>query len=296
VKIESSAFHGEDGVVLTRYEAGDPDGPPIVFLSGLGGGFDIWQPLLERFGESFRLIGWDYRGLYESRTPGSLDSLSVPQQARDLAQLLAVTGARYPVLIGWSMGVQVALEWHRFAPGGARGLVAVHGTAGRPLATAFDSQAAGIVAPAVLAALGKVGRGFEEWGPRLVQTPGVARSFVSLGRALGVMGPELDVEAFRGVADSWTRLDFEVYAETFARLGEHDAWGHLPEIKTPTLLVAGGRDRFTPAHLSERMADRMPDAEVALLPDATHFGLLEAPDAIAEHVADFLRYRLELPA
>lgn len=295
MRIESSVFHGEDGVALTRYEAGNPEGPPLVFLSGLGGGFEIWRPLLERFGSRFRLLGWDYRGLYESDTP-ALDSLSIPQQARDLAQLLAASHARYPVLIGWSMGVQVALEWHRIAPAGARGLVAVHGTAGRPLATAFDSAAAGIVAPAVLAALGKLGRRLDQWGPRLVQTTGVARSFVGLGRALGVMSASLDVDAFRAVADSWTRLDFEVYAETFARLGEHDAWGQLSDIKTPTLLVAGGRDRFTPAHLAQRMADRMPDADVALVSEATHFGLLETPDVIAEHVADFLRYRLELPA
>ena len=294
MKIETGSFRGDDGVTLTCYEAGNPAGVPLVFLSGLGGGFDIWRPLLERFGDRFRLIGWAYRGLYESETPQSLESVAIPQQARDLSRLLDATGARHPVMIGWSMGVQVALEWHRHFPSGARGLVGVHGTAGRPLATAFDSSAAGIVAPAVLAALGAVGRGFDRWGPRLVQTPGVARGFVGLGRTLGVMAPTLDVESFTSVADSWTRLDFTVYAETFTRLGEHDAWGDLPEVRTPTLLVAGGRDRFTPAHLSQRMADRMPDAQVALVPEATHFGLLETPDAIGDHVDRFLTEDLEL--
>ena len=293
MKLETGSFRAEDGVDLTYYEGGNPAGVPLVFLGGLGGGFEIWRPLLARYAERFRLLGWDYRGLYASDTP-ELETVGMAQQARDLATLLAARDVQHPVFVGWSMGVQVALEWHRIASERARGLVAVHGTAGRPLATAFDSALSPILAPGILAALGAVGRGFDRLGPRLVHTPGVARGFVGMGRALGVMAPSLDVGAFKTIADAWTRLDFSVYAETFTRLGEHDAWGHLPDVRTPTLLVAGGRDRFTPAHLAQRMADRMPDAQVALLPGATHFGLLEAPDLIGDHIDRFLEERLEL--
>jgi pimeloyl-ACP methyl ester carboxylesterase len=38
----------------------------------------------------------------------------------------------------------------------------------------------------------------------------------------------------------------------------------------------------------------MPRAELALVDDATHFGLLERPAVITEHAARFLRERLEL--
>jgi len=106
------------------------------------------------------------------------------------------------------------------------------------------------------------------------------------------MAAQVDVDAFRDVAREWTRLDFAAYAETFRHLGEHDASDLLPEIATPTLVVAGGRDPLTPAHLARRMADLLPDAEFALLPDATHFGLIEAPDVITEHAARFLEQRL----
>lgn len=263
-----------------------------MFLSGLGGGFGIFRPLVERFSSRCRVIGFDYRGLYESDAPRAGGTLAMEQHARDLLALLRHARVDEPILVGWSMGVQLALELHRTHPTLARGLVAIHGAAGRPLDTAFDSRWTARVAPAVLSVLGHLERRAAGVGPRLVNTPGVARGFTWLCRGLGMMSGGVDVEAFRAVAETWTQLDFAVYAETFARLGEHDASDLLPKITTPTLLIAGGRDPFTPARLAESMVAAMPDAQLALVPEATHFGLLEAPDAIADHVTRFLHTRL----
>jgi pimeloyl-ACP methyl ester carboxylesterase len=108
------------------------------------------------------------------------------------------------------------------------------------------------------------------------------------------MTPEVDVEAFRDMARDWTRLDFAVYARTFGHVFDHDASDLLPRIETPTLIVAGGRDPLTPAHIAQQMVSFMPRAELALVRDATHFGLLEQPAVITEHAARFLRDRLDL--
>jgi pimeloyl-ACP methyl ester carboxylesterase len=97
------------------------------------------------------------------------------------------------------------------------------------------------------------------------------------------------------MAEEWCGLDLEVYAKIFAALGDHDASDLLDSIETPTLLIAGGRDRLTPAHVSERVADRMPNASFDLVEGATHFGLLEFPDAILESVERFLE-RIEVSA
>ena len=103
-----------------------------------------------------------------------------------------------------------------------------------------------------------------------------------------------DVDRFRDIADEWTRLDFTAYADLFEALDRHDATDLLPSVKTPTLVIAGGSDHFTPAHRAVHMASTLPDAELERLPDATHFGLLEYPDEIGERVARFLRERVGL--
>jgi 3-oxoadipate enol-lactonase len=109
------------------------------------------------------------------------------------------------------------------------------------------------------------------------------------------MAPRLDLAAFTEVAEAWTRLDLEVYARHFEALDAHDAWDLLADIRTPALLIAGGRDRLTPPHLAERIAQAIPGAEYALLPEATHFGLIEEPAAIAARIAAFARERLGIP-
>jgi len=200
-----------------------------------------------------------------------------------------------PVLVGWSMGVQVALELHRTHPELPRGFVGLFGTAGRALDSAFDSPFALRVVPGVLGVLRAVGTRFRELGPRLARAPGVAHAFVRASRALGLMGHGLDVAAFREVAEDWTRLDLALYAAHFDALFRHDAWDLLPEIRTPSLLIGGGCDRFTPAHLAERIAKTLPQGDFELLPDATHFGLLEAPDAIAARIERFADERLGIP-
>jgi pimeloyl-ACP methyl ester carboxylesterase len=214
---------------------------------------------------------------------------------RDLLALLEHARVEAPILVGWSMGVQLALELHRAHAKLPRALVGIHGTCGRPFDTAFDSRWSAVLAPRALALLARLPREqAARVGPRLARAPGIARGFTWLCRGLGLMAPQVDVDAFRAVAEEWTQLDFAAYAETFEWLARHDASDLLPKIATPTLLVAGGRDPLTPARLSRGMACVMPDAELCLIPEATHFGLIEAPDRIAEQVADFLRRRLAL--
>jgi pimeloyl-ACP methyl ester carboxylesterase len=248
--------------------------------------------VVEHFGRSFRVLAWDYRGLYASAAPRRRRALALTHHVHDLLALLRHKRVEAPVLAGWSMGVQVALEVHREHPDLPRGLVGLFGTAGRPFDTAFDAGLAPETAPRVLGALRAVGTRLRGIGPWLARAPGVADAFVRAGRGLGMMAPSLDVERFRDIAEDWTRLDLAIYADHFEALARHDASDLLARIRTPTLLIAGGRDRLTPAHLAERMARTMPDAVFELLPEASHFGLLEEPDAIVARMARFSEERL----
>jgi pimeloyl-ACP methyl ester carboxylesterase len=293
--IQNGSFRARDGTRIACYEAGPRDGVPLVLCGGLGGGLRVWQPLVERFAPRFRLLAWDYRGLYASGRPRRAN-LEMRDHVADLLALLRHKNVQNPVLVGWSMGVQVALEVHRTHPELPRALVGLFGTAGRALETAFDSPLTAHVATGVLGLLRTVGTRFQSLGPRLARAPGLASGFVRAARGAGLMAPGLDVDAFRDIAEAWTRLDLAHYATHFEALFRHDAWDLLPEIRTPSLLVAGGRDRLTPPHLAERMAKTLPDARFELLPGATHFGLIEEPDEIADAIARFAEDRLGIPA
>jgi 2-succinyl-6-hydroxy-2,4-cyclohexadiene-1-carboxylate synthase len=64
-------------------------------------------------------------------------------------------------------------------------------------------------------------------------------------------------------------------------------WERLHELRCPALLVAGELDRHY-ADAARRMARRMPDARVRLIPDAGHAPHLEQPTALCDLLLEFL--------
>lgn len=277
-----------DGTDLAYYRAGRRSGPTLVLCNGLGGNMVVWRSLLRRFSGRYRILGWDYRGLYASGPARQPDAYGIDHHARDLLHLLDHEHVHDPILVGWSMGTQVSLELHRLAPDRPRALIAIHGTQGQALSTAFDSPVTERIAPTIFAAMRLLGRRIERVGPPLARSPAVMESLVWAWQRLGVMAPSLDTETFSQLAEQWLQLDFAVYAEIFQRLHAHDARDLLPEIDTPTLILAGSADAFTPAHLAERMASEMPNAVLQTIEGATHFGLLEFPEAIGDAIDDYL--------
>jgi pimeloyl-ACP methyl ester carboxylesterase len=63
------------------------------------------------------------------------------------------------------------------------------------------------------------------------------------------------------------------------------AWERLGELKMPVVLVAGEQDeKFTST--ARRMAEQIDDVEVVIVPGVGHAVHLEAPEAVAEVIAE----------
>jgi acetyl esterase/lipase len=75
----------------------------------------------------------------------------------------------------------------------------------------------------------------------------------------------------------------------------HDTVSRLRLVQAPTLVVHGGADRMTPLRNAELLAERIPDAEMAVIPGTGHAYLLEKPEESAEVVLEFLRRRNPQP-
>ena len=281
-----------DGAELAVRRSGRPAGPALVCCNGLGGGFDVWEPLARSLGRAFEVWRYGYRGLDGSTLPPGGET-TIETHARDLAELIDQQQIEAPLLVGWSMGVQVAIELHRKRPELASGLVALYGTSRRPLDTAFDSTVASSVAPGVFEVLRWAGSSISEVAPPVARRPAVVEIFSRGLQTLGWAAPELDVDAFRPVVESWLAQDLRNYADTFEALGEHDAHDLLASIETPALVIGGDRDRFTPLHCSEALAASLVDAELEVIEGTTHFGLIEQPRPIAQRIRRFVRERLE---
>jgi 2-succinyl-6-hydroxy-2,4-cyclohexadiene-1-carboxylate synthase len=58
-------------------------------------------------------------------------------------------------------------------------------------------------------------------------------------------------------------------------------WDRLPELQTPVTLIAGERDEKFRA-IAERMRERLPRAELIVVPGVGHAAQLEAPELVAQ--------------
>ena len=70
-----------------------------------------------------------------------------------------------------------------------------------------------------------------------------------------------------------------------------DAYDRLPQIAAPTLVINGAEDALIPPDNSRIMAQRIPDSELVLFPEAGHLYFHEMPEEADAAVADFLRRR-----
>ncbi len=77
------------------------------------------------------------------------------------------------------------------------------------------------------------------------------------------------------------------YAQLQAAMS-HDAWDDLPRIGVPTLVVHGDADILVPTENGRLLAERIPGAQLVLVPGAGHMLQADAGDVVREAVLGFL--------
>jgi len=281
--------HDRERIQISYQVLGEGNGT-MVLASGLGGRLYIWEPILERFGARWRMITWDYRGLFESDAPSRIQRLAVNNHAEDILQILDKEGIERAVFVGWSMGVQVSLEFASIYPERVDKLVLLNGTHGHALTTGFQP----------LFRLPWFQKMFHE----LIDAVRGRRVVYRMLAALGTSSVNVDLigggyarlrrqqrikALYRQYMEDIFTTDFGNYLRLFQELDAHSVYHHLRSIPHPALIISGGLDYLTPAYQSKEMRRKMPNAEHLHLKLGTHFVLAEYPDIVVDRIARFLQ-------
>ena len=213
-----------------------------------------------------RVIAPDLRGFGQSRSdaPFTLESL-----ADDIHGLLGAVGAIPCVLAGLSMGGYVALAYAKKYPGDLRGLVLI------------DTKAEADTAE------GKAGR---EKMIELVRNDGakaVADQMMPkmLAKDAAEQRPQV-AAALRRVMESVSPKTIE---HALAAMRDRpDRSGELAAIKVPTLVVVGDGDVITPPDVAEKMAQKIPGANLEVIRGAGHMSPMEQPEQVNRVLKSFL--------
>jgi pimeloyl-ACP methyl ester carboxylesterase len=266
---------GPDGPLdLAVAEAGE-GGRPLVLVHGFTGAKEDFTEWLDRLAEAgWHAVAPDQRGHGASAKPDREEAYSFDVYAHDLVALLDALGWTEAVVLGHSMGGMVAqtavLGW----PERFRGLVLMD-TSHRALRGVDPEVIEAAIALALAQGMGAVLEA--QAAIAGVQPPAAARV-------------EAERPGYREFGDR-KMLDSApaMYGAMLRAIttSDLDRLDGLRSVAVPTLVIVGEQDRpFVKP--SQRMAEAIPGAELAVIPGAAHCPQFEAPDAWWAALSGFL--------
>jgi pimeloyl-ACP methyl ester carboxylesterase len=84
------------------------DGPPLVFIGGLGADLTLFAPMTRQLAQRFRVLTFDNRGAGRTDQPDA--PYSIPMMADDTLGLMDALGIDRAHILGVSMGGRIAIE------------------------------------------------------------------------------------------------------------------------------------------------------------------------------------------
>lgn len=261
---------------------------PLLYCDGIGCDGYVWRYLRADLGARMGLH-LHYRGHGRTAAPRDPARVTIADLADDVASVLGDALVEKAVLIGHSMGVQVALETYRRHPENVAALVLVCGAPSHPLKTFRGSGQLETLLPTIQKWIGRMPGVLNRLSRSLLPT----RLAFEVASRLEIRRELVEPQDFMPYLEGMARIDVRLFVAMLASAGQHSAEDLLPEISVPVLVVAGGRDGFTPPDRSRAMAEAIPGAELLEIPNASHTAPIERPHLVVQTIRDFLVRRVD---
>jgi pimeloyl-ACP methyl ester carboxylesterase len=249
-------------------------GPDVVMLHGFLGNLAVWHlAIAPALRGEFRITTCDLRGHgYSDVTPNGYTTSIL---ARDLKGVLDALGIEKPILVGHSFGADICLHFALLYPERVSKVVAIE---------------AGLAA-LVHQRMDREWEGWRYWVSKLEEVgltvPAEKRTDLDFLLNLSLETPKFYGPA-RGLPRNREPLINLIRNTTL--LADYEEPGELtldaiPRITADVLLMYGDRSHFLGSY--EHLRHALPNVTPVLLPGGEHFGPLEQPDLLTEHIRRF---------
>jgi len=279
--VREKSVLARDGTRLFYTDRGR--GRAVVLLDGLVCDGIVWRYLEPALADRCRVVHPHHRGHGRSELPAEVRT-GIEDLVDDLETVRSDAGIERMVLVGLSMGVQIALEYTHRTPSRVAGLVLVCGSHGRVLSTFQNTDRLALLLPAV--------RRFH------ARNPDRFRWFwenfpVQLAYRLALRTRQVNPVLVKRpdlffYLRHLRRVDIGLFISIVESLHEHDASSYLPDVRCPALVIAGEHDTFTPPSVAEYTAGALPDADLLVVKGGSHMAAIEMPELVNIAVERFL--------
>ncbi|MHA2358017.1 MAG: alpha/beta fold hydrolase, partial [Candidatus Heimdallarchaeaceae archaeon] len=219
-----------------------------------------WSKQIDFFSKHFGVIAVDSRG--HGRTNNPSEEFSYELMADDIAAFIQALNLERPFVCGWSDGGQIVLE----------------------IGINYPDLTKALVAGGVLSE--------------------ITEHYSSAMKHWGIEGPgKVDFEKLRTVipefVDALPEMHSQVYGSDYWKKLLQDIsnmWlnpasfpkKRIEQINTPFLVIAGDRDAATSIEENVKMYKQIPNAELAIIPNADHDAYESKTDLFNSLVLEFL--------
>lgn len=241
------------------------EGPPLVLVPGLAGGFGLLGPVARILARHFRVISYQLRG--EDDCFALRQRFGMPELAADLREFIDNLGLESPAIFGVSFGGLIGLEFAARYPSRLNAL-AVQGVGAR-----LEPGLLQRIAGAVLSSY-----------PLPSNNAFVNQFFNLLFGARQKPGP-----LFQFVTSQCWKTDQSVMAHRFQMVERFDMHERLQSIRVPALLLSGDRDVLVSERSLRELCGGLPQAKTVRLEGAGHLAFATQPARTAQEVCAFLK-------
>ena len=262
-----------DGVPICIFETGNPAGPPIVFVHGFSQSYAVFKLQFQSdLARDFRLLAYDLRGHGCSGKPWDARYYTAKLIAGDMAAVLAEFKVQRPLLVGWSYGGYVVMDYvRRYGDQQLAGAMLVGSNAGLPPPPTD---------PAVIERTRVARENNRNSSPDITAGMENGHNFV---RLMTVRPAPPDMAEIMFATNQM--LPAYVRRAMVGRNLQND--DVIPRLHVPILLLAGDKDLSQPAAVLTAVAARLAHGRLVLIPDAGHATFIDAPEAFERELRQF---------
>ena len=275
-----------DGTELHVETFGNPSGIPLILTHGWGLDSKEWIYLRSHLTKRCRMIVWDLPGLGKSKGPDNKD-WSLEKMAHDLNAVIAFSGDRPVILVGHSIGGMIILTYCRLyaqqLSTRISGILLGQTTYINPVRTTSMASFYLAIQKPILEPLCHL----MVWCAPLVW---LANWWSYLNGSVH----RTNHKSFFSGKESRQQLGFisrytvqswpAVIGRGLLAMFRFDASQTLATITVPTLVVGGDRDTTCKPEASAHMVQNIPEAHGVTLKTATHGGVFEFHQQLAEAI------------
>ena len=264
--VSASAFEGAKFSVVAGFgdiplnvvEVGDPSLPAIVLIHGFRQSYLSWT---YQFASDLRthchIVAFDLRGHGNSGSPWRPEAYDQAQPwADDVNAVIKATGLSKPLVVGWSYGGNVAMDFARYHP---------------------EVPIAGYILVATTAGFEKIPAPPPNAAVRPTASPNLQLNIAAVEASTGFLFPTTIDTKLRDQFRAAAMRVSPFVDQAIARRTGYDNLDLKGSLHAPVTFVFGGKDPIVGPALAQTLTSHLPEAKVVVFPNAGHGLFIEDP-------------------